>query len=75
MNALVLKEKELSHLKEAFATEWDYAFYIFTNEMNIIFNNLARYTVLSKDILKKSYLSIESPETYKLDNYFVIKNT
>lgn len=75
MNALVLKKKELSHLKEAFATEWDYAFYIFTNEMNIIFNNLARYTVLSKDILKRSYLSIESPETYKLDNYFVIKNT
>ena len=75
MNALVLKEKELSYLKEAFVTEWDYAFYIFINELNIIFNNLARQTVLSKDILEKSYLSIESPETYKLDNYFFIKNT
>ena len=75
VNALILKEKDLSHLKEAFVTEWDYAFYIFINELNIIFNNLARQTVLSKDILEKSYLSIDSPETYKLDNYFLINNT
>ena len=63
-----IDEKTLSLNKQAFATKWDYVFYLFVNEIGLLYNDIQRNNTSIEDALKYSYLSDEK-YTYKLSNH------
>lgn len=69
VNAKIITEKELSHFKQGFATEWDYAFYLFINEMSIMHRYTTEHGEPEKVMLNNSYLSDGYYGYYKLDFY------